>query len=174
MEKTVILIDRDGTMGGESYIEFPWQYSPYPGTKKAFEMMNENGFFPIIVTNQSCIARGKAGDYDFAAEFREIGAADWFICPHDNQDHCDCRKPESGLILQAQEKYGLDLSKAYMIGDRWSDMVAGGRVGTKLILVRTGRGEEALGCDRDKWSEHTPEYIAENLYDAVCWLCKQK
>jgi|LSQX01.1.fsa_nt_gb HAD superfamily hydrolase (TIGR01662 family) len=166
----VVFIDRDGTMGGGYNIEYPWEYKPFPKTREAFQLLKDHGFVPIIFTNQSCIARGKSGNYNFDKEFAEIGAYDWFICPHDDQDQCECRKPKPGLLFQARDKYNLDLTQCYVIGDRWSDMKAGGVAGCRLILVRTGRGNEALGPDRDKWIEYHPEYVAEDLYDAVCWL----
>ena len=166
-----VFIDRDGTMGGDYYVEFPQDYYNYEGTPEAFDMLNKNGFTPMIFTNQSCIARGKDRGYDFSDEFRAIGAFDWFICPHDNDDNCICRKPKTGLLEQAKEKYNLDMNECFVIGDRWSDMLAGGKMGCKLILVLTGRGEESLGCDRDKWSMYTPVYIAKNFYEAAKWLC---
>lgn len=172
--RTAVLIDRDGTMGGDYYVKYPQDYYAYSGTREAFRLMNEAGLPSLIITNQSCIARGLDGGYDFAAEFREIGATDWFICPHDTQDHCHCRKPETGLIEQAQAKYGLELPNCYMVGDRWSDMVAGGKMGMKLVLVMTGRGSEAVGIDRDKWAEYTPVHIAEDLLAAVRWILRQE
>ncbi len=168
--KPCLLIDRDGTMGGDYYVKYPQDYYPYEGTREAFRLLREAGFPLMIITNQSCIARGLDGGYDFAAEFRDIGADDWFICPHDTPDHCHCRKPETGLLELARDKHGLDLTKCYMIGDRWTDMVAGGRMGTHLILVKTGRGMESLGCDREKWLPYQADYVAENLLDAAQWL----
>ena len=64
----------------------------------------------------------------------------------------------------------MDLSKCYMIGDRWSDMAAAGKMGIKLILVMTGRGEEALGIDREKWQDYEPVYVAENMMEAVQYI----
>lgn len=171
---TAVFIDRDGTMGGDYNVEFPQDYYHYEGTREAFMQIRRNDFIPIVFTNQSCIARGKDGGYDFAAEFQDIGAYDWFICPHDNDDNCNCRKPKTGLLEQAQKKYQLDLSECYVIGDRWSDMLAGGKMNCKLILVKTGRGEEALGVDRNKWSEYEPVFIAQDLYEAACWLTKKE
>ncbi len=168
--KPYIFLDRDGTMGGEYYVRRPQDYTPYPGTREAFRRLKAAGFPLIIATNQSCIARGLDGGYDFAAEFRDIGADDWFICPHDSQDHCLCRKPETGLFEQARAKYNMDLTTCYMIGDRWTDMAAGGKMGMHLILVMTGRGNEALGADREKWGAYAPEFIAKDLLDAADWL----
>ena len=172
--RTAVLIDRDGTMGGDYYVKHPQDYYPYPGTKEAFRLLNEAGLPSIIITNQSCIARKLDGGYDFDAEFSEIGATDWFICPHDTPDHCHCRKPETGLIEQAQAKHDLELSTCYMVGDRWSDMAAGGKMGMKLVLVMTGRGPEAVGVDRDKWSDYSPVHIADTLLDAVRWIINEE
>ncbi len=168
--KPTLLIDRDGTMGGGYYVKRPEEYKPYAGTREAFALLRSAGFRLLIVTNQSCIARGLDGGYDFAGEFREIGADDWFICPHDTSDHCRCRKPETGLIEQARDKYALDLGECYLIGDRWTDMLAGGKMGCRLILVLTGRGGEASGEDREKWAAYAPEYVAKDLFDAAQWL----
>lgn len=169
-----VFIDRDGTMGGDYYVEYPQDYYPYENTADAFRLLKEHNFFPIIFTNQSCIARGKDRGYDFAAEFRDIGAMDWFICPHDDKDNCNCRKPKTGLLEQAKAKYHFDMTECYVIGDRWSDMAAGGAMGCKLILVMTGRGKESLGCDREKWSEYEPVYMAADFYEAAKWLCKKE
>ncbi len=168
--KPALLIDRDGTMGGDYYMKRPQDYFSYPGTEQAFSMLHSAGFPLYIVTNQSCIARGLDGGYDFAAEFRAIGADDWFICPHDTKDDCACRKPRTGLIRQARDKHGLDLAQCYMIGDRWSDMLAGGQMGMRLILVRTGHGEDSLGPERALWQPYTTEYTANDLLDAAHWL----
>ena len=161
--RTFVFIDRDGTMGGPYYVKYPTDYYPYEGTPEAFQLLKENGYPAVIITNQSCIARGLDGGYDFAAEFRDIGAYDWFICPHDSHDHCRCRKPESGLFEQAVAKYD-------MIGDRWSDMAAAGKMGIKLVLVMTGRGEKALGVDREKWSDYDPIFVAKDMLEAVRFI----
>ena len=168
--RTFVFIDRDGTMGGPYYVKYPTDYYPYEGTPEAFQLLKENGYPAVIITNQSCIARGLDGGYDFAAEFRDIGAYDWFICPHDSHDHCRCRKSESGLFEQAVAKYDMDLSKCYMIGDRWSDMAAAGKMGIKLVLVMTGRGEKALGVDREKWSDYDPIFVAKDMLEAVRFI----
>ena len=166
-----VFIDRDGTMGGGYYVEYPTDYSEYAGTRRAFALLKEHGFVPMVFTNQSCIARGKDLGYDFAAEFESIGAADWFICPHDDGDNCNCRKPKTGLLEAARDKYNLNMEECYVIGDRWSDMAAGGAMGCNLILVMTGRGDESLGADREKWGEYNPLFVADNLYEAAKHLC---
>ena len=52
-----------------------------------------------------------------------------FVCYHDDEDDCECRKPRPGLILQAAKKYGVDLARGWMVGDRWKDIAAGRAAG---------------------------------------------
>ena len=73
----------------------------------------------------------------------------------------------------AKEKYNLDLAKCYVIGDRFSDLEAGANVQTKPILVLTGFGNEALEQGRKDWKNAKPEFIAQNLHDAVDWLIQK-
>lgn len=56
--RTFVFIDRDGTMGGPYYVKYPTDYYPYEGTPEAFQLLKENGYPAVIITNQSCIARG--------------------------------------------------------------------------------------------------------------------
>ena len=168
--KTSIFIDRDGTMGGDSSMPNPWEYKPYKGTEEAFKKLNKAGIPTFIITNQSCIARGTDNGYDFYKEFKEIGATDAFICCHDDDDNCNCRKPKVGLIQQAHAKYGMSLPDSYVIGDRWSDMVTGGKMGLKLIIVKTGKGEIALNEERHLWKDYEPVLIADNFAQAVDWI----
>lgn len=92
------------------------------------------------------------------------------IYPNASEHNCKCRKPETGLLLRAKEEYGLELSRCIVIGDRWSDMMAAERVNMGKILVLTGAGNEALGKDRDKWLEIEPDYVANNVLEAVEWI----
>ncbi|MGC8851961.1 MAG: HAD-IIIA family hydrolase [Minisyncoccia bacterium] len=68
---------------------------------------------------------------------RELPVDDIEVCPHDDNDNCFCRKPKPGLILQAAEKLNIDLTKSYVIGDRWKDIEAGRSAGCKTLLIRT-------------------------------------
>lgn len=168
-----VFIDRDGTMCESAAIEYPQQFIPLQGLKSMLEKIRSTGAKLFVFSNQSCIARGKDGGYDFEREFRELGFDDWFLCPHDRPDGCSCRKPQTGLLEQARKKYGLSMENCWVIGDRWSDMLPGGQMGCHLILVLTGRGREALGEDRSKWSGYSPDFVAADLGQAARWLREQ-
>lgn len=165
--KKAVLIDRDGTIGAESNVIYPTQLHPFPNLASAVKKLRDIGYLVIAVTNQSSIARGTAGDYDFIEEFHSYGLDDGFICPHDQMDNCDCRKPKPGLLLQAKQKYQLDMEACFMIGDRWTDIDAGKACGCKTILVLTGRGQESL----EQAAERSADHVARDIFEAVDWIC---
>ena len=87
-----------------------------------------------------------------------------YYCPHAPEDECDCRKPKPGLLLKAAADLGLALESSYLVGDAKSDIQAALAVGTRPILVLTGRGKkhiERMG-DIDGHFE-----VADNLLEAV-------
>ena len=167
-----VFIDRDGTMGGDTDVTYPNKFVLYPFTDKAIKMLKNKGIKVFAFTNQPGISVGEATEEDFIKELTGFGIEKAYICPHSPQHNCKCRKPETGLLLIAKEEYGLDLSRCIVIGDRWSDMMAAERVNIEKILVLTGAGNETLGKDRSKWSEIEPDYVANNILEAVEWILK--
>lgn len=136
-----IFFDRDGTLGALKDKRYPTTFVPYFDIKALFLMLKQRGYTVGILTNQSSIARGTAGNYDFAAEFIKYGADLWEICPHDTNDCCNCRKPKSGLLLSACSRLGISPNECLMIGDRHSDILCAKNVGAYAALVLTGYGE---------------------------------
>jgi histidinol-phosphate phosphatase family protein len=165
-----VFIDRDGTMGGDTDVTYPDKFVLYPFTDKAIKMLKSKGIRVFAFTNQPGISAHEATEEDFINELKGFGIEKAYICPHAPEHNCKCRKPETELLLRAKAEYGLDLSRCIVIGDRWSDMMAAGRVDMGKILVLTGVGNEALGKDRAKWVEFQPDYVANNLLEAVEWI----
>jgi D-glycero-D-manno-heptose 1,7-bisphosphate phosphatase len=100
----------------------------------------------VVVTNQPDIAREKTS----LRQVNEIhdlikkvtGIKNFFICPHDDRDSCECRKPKSGLLVQAAKLLKIDLARSYVIGDRWKDIEAGQNVGCKCIFINRNYSEK--------------------------------
>lgn len=130
-----VFFDRDGTLGELGDIRYPQTLTLFPDAKQAVESLKRSGCRVFIATNQSCIARGTDGGYDYAAEFAALGADDWFICPHDKGDVCACRKPRTGLLDEAVRKHGLKREECVMIGDRETDAECGRNAGMRTILI---------------------------------------
>jgi D-glycero-D-manno-heptose 1,7-bisphosphate phosphatase len=88
-----------------------------------------------------------------------------FMCPHKPKDHCTCRKPQPGLLLQAARELSLDLRTSWMIGDAWTDVLAGQAAGVAgTIMVRTGRGAAQLAQTPPEQAR--PFVICNNIFDA--------
>jgi D-glycero-D-manno-heptose 1,7-bisphosphate phosphatase len=100
----------------------------------------------LVATNQGGLAKGWYSETELSKmhallkeTYKEHGVTltDIFYCPHhpDFTGDCDCRKPKPGLLLQGIEKYNVDPSKSYFIGDRERDVEAGTAAGVKGILI---------------------------------------
>lgn len=143
--KTVFL-DRDGVINQKlknDYVKRWEEFSFLPGAIEAIKAINEKGYFVIVVTNQRGIARGLMTEDDLKELHRKMlqelerhGAHidDIFYCPHE-KNSCDCRKPKPGMLIQAKEKWDVDFSKSYIIGDSPIDIEAGQRVGCQGFLT---------------------------------------
>lgn len=168
-----VFIDRDGTIGGTGHFIHPNDFTLYPNAQKAINLLKENGMKVFVITNQYRISRGEATIQEFEEQFKEFGFDQAYICPHDQE--CNCRKPKPGMLLEASEQHNLDLTQCVVIGDVGdTDMLAAHIVGAKKIIVRTGWGESSLTTYRNKWIEANPDYIAEDLLEAVNWIITNK
>jgi len=149
-----IFLDRDGVIieNRPNYIRSWEDVSIYPQAVLALSRIRSSPYKVIIVTNQSAVGRGLISypeaetiNRRLLAELERAGCRidAVYLCPHTPEDRCACRKPQPGLILQAAQELSLDVSRSWMIGDAWSDLLAGQTAGIlQNVLVRTGRGLE--------------------------------
>lgn len=156
-----VLLDRDGTLNHEChYLNDPAALELLPGVLSALARLQARGVGLAVVTNQSGIARGliTPAQLDAIHErltnwLRQAGVelAGIYVCPHGPADQCACRKPAPGLARQAARDWGIDLSRAWVVGDKRADLELATAVGARGILVRTGYGRETeptLGASR--------------------------
>ena len=164
---SAIFMDRDGTVSEEvGYMYHAGLYKPFPWAGPAVRKINESGMKAVLITNQSGIGRGYFKK-DVVDEVHDILLAELarhnarldaiYICPHRPDDGCDCRKPNPGMLLQAQRELDIDLANSYVIGDKEVDVEVARAAGAKPVLVLTGYGRE----------QQRPQFVAENLMDAV-------
>jgi D-glycero-D-manno-heptose 1,7-bisphosphate phosphatase len=155
-----VFLDRDGTIIEDSgYLSDPGKVRLLPGTAGAIRKLNQSDFRVLVVTNQSGIARGLLSLDDYrATEHRldellsqEKALVDGhYFCPHlpEVSGPCECRKPGTLLYRQAAERFGIDLSRSWWVGDRLRDVLPAETFGGRGILV----GEtEAEGAQRDRF-----------------------
>lgn len=157
--RRAVFLDRDGTINVEKdYLYRPEEFTFIPGAPEAIRALKEAGFLVIVVTNQSGVARGYFGPDAVEALHAhlqsELATFDtsidaFYYCPHHPQAgvgvyrvDCDCRKGRPGMLLQAAQEHGIDLSRSFMIGDKEADLEAGQAAGCAALLVLTGYGAE--------------------------------
>jgi D-glycero-D-manno-heptose 1,7-bisphosphate phosphatase len=100
-------------------------------------------YLMFVVTNQAGIARGWFKQEVVEAALveldRQLGdiLTGWLICPHVDDDKCECRKPKGGMITELAELYGVDLTSSTMIGDQEVDRQAGEAAGVgKFVFAQ--------------------------------------
>lgn len=155
-----VFLDRDGVID-RAIVRDGKPYPParledveiLPGAISSIQRLAERGYVLIGITNQPDVARGTQSrevvESINAMIQSRLPLLEIFVCYHDNIDNCDCRKPKPGLILRAAEKYGLDLSRSWMVGDRWKDITAGQTAGLKTIFVDYHYAETYKGASAD-------------------------
>ena len=151
-----IFLDRDGVLieNRADYVRDWSHVKIFPEAIHALSLATDTNYKIVIVTNQSAVGRGLVLQANADEINRRLinlihqrgGQVDGvYMCPHKPDDHCFCRKPRPGLLLQAARELSLDLQRSWMIGDAWSDLQAGQRAGVRqTILLKTGRGAEQL------------------------------
>lgn len=170
--KRFVLLDRDGTIIKERhYLCDPQQVELLAGAASGLRQMQEMGLGAIAVTNQSGIGRGFFDEkrlWEIHQRMLELLTAesvfleDIYFCPHTPADNCSCRKPLSGLVEQAAEKYGFNPQDSFVIGDKPCDIELGQRVGAITFLVRTGYGAEVAASQT-----LSPDYVVDDLLEAA-------
>lgn len=158
-----VFLDRDGTINVyKGFLTHPEDFELLPGVTDAIRQINKSGYLCIVVSNQPVIARGDCSFDDLKAIHDKmetmLGQEGAFIdaiyyCPHhpdkgfegeriDYKIDCSCRKPKSGLLLQAAKDWNIDLAASYMIGDSERDVAAGNAAGCKQsYLIKTNEPE---------------------------------
>lgn len=157
---SAIFLDRDGVVieNRANYVRTWADVAIFPQALQALAGLRSHPCKIVMVTNQSAVGRGlmtlaeaEAINHRLVGEIQRSGGRvdGVFVCPHAPEAQCDCRKPRPGLLLQAARQLALDLSRAVMVGDAWSDLQAGQAAGVPtLIMVKTGRGAEQLCLPR--------------------------
>lgn len=157
-----IFWDRDGVLNQVLAVRHDGVKNASPNLLEHFQLVEGasevllkvklKGFLNIIITNQPDIARSKMSweelnkMHDFLKQ--RVTAVDAiYVCPHDNQHNCMCRKPKPGLLLDAAKDYKLNLSYCFMVGDRQKDIDAAHSAGVKSVLLKTSYNTEVKNAE---------------------------
>ncbi len=161
-----VFLDRDGTLVDElGFLCRASDVRLVPGAAEGVRLFNQAGWRAVVVTNQSGIARGLLDERVLAEVHarmqallaREGAQLDAILhCPHHPAEGapplrciCACRKPAPGLLLEAAQRFALELGASWIVGDSLRDLEAGRRAGLAGgVLVLTGKGQTELELAR--------------------------
>jgi D-glycero-D-manno-heptose 1,7-bisphosphate phosphatase len=146
----LVILGRDGILNEyrEDHVKAPEEWAPLKGALEAVARLNHAGWHVVVATNQSGIGRGMIDmasvnavhqhmNQRLAAHGARVDAV--FFCPHTPEDHCECRKPLPGMMLDIGHRYGVDLTSVPMVCDTVRDLFAARAARCEAHLVLTGR-----------------------------------
>jgi D-glycero-D-manno-heptose 1,7-bisphosphate phosphatase len=170
--RPAVFLDRDGVIN-KSEVQLGIPHPPatlddfelLEGVSEAIERVRQAGYAVVVATNQPDVARGEQPQAIVEAMHdvvREAVAPDAImVCYHDDGDGCECRKPAPGMLHQAARNLGLNLTRSFMIGDRWRDIEAGQRAGCRTVYIDNGYAERR---------PNEPDAVVTDLTEAVTWI----
>ena len=167
----IVFLDRDGVINKQApvhdYIKTSFEFQMLPRAADAVKLLKQAGFLVVVVTNQRGIAQGIMSESDLDAihrKMRKILADSGtmidgiYVCPHE-AGTCNCRKPEIGLFIMAENDLGKeDKLSSWMVGDGESDIEAGRRYGVSTILIT-----DILGANK----KFRADYLSTSLFNAA-------
>jgi D-glycero-D-manno-heptose 1,7-bisphosphate phosphatase len=177
-QSPAVFLDRDGTLNlgvirdGKPYPpQMPEEFELLPGVQAACAALKAVGFLLVVATNQPDVGRGiqtQAAVETMHAKLRalvpEIDQIE--VCYDPGRGEISSRrKPEPGMLLDAAARLDLDLSRSWMIGDRWRDVDCGRCAGVRTIFIDNGYAEELRAH---------PDFTAKSLPDAVAIILREE
>jgi D-glycero-D-manno-heptose 1,7-bisphosphate phosphatase len=146
--KAAVFLERDGVLNrvrsGRQNHGSPLTLDEFSVIESALEplmALKAAGFLLLATTNQPGLSRG----YQFRRDLdlmhmilrKRFPLDDILVCPHDEMDHCPCRKPKPGLLTEAAFEWHLDLDRCFVISDKWQDAEAAHNAGCTSLLIES-------------------------------------
>lgn len=189
-ERGAVFFDRDGTLNRDvGYVTHLDDFILLPRAAAAVRKVNKSGMMAILATNQAGVARGYFPEEmvarvhdklvsELAKKEAHLDAI--YYCPyHPGSEVSEyavdspARKPGPGMLLQAAREHGVDLSKSYMIGDKYSDLECGWAAGCRSAFILSGYGRGTMDLFGSKWPR-PPDILAEDVYQAVTLILEER
>lgn len=166
--RRAVFLDRDGVInrafvrGGRPYPPDTLQEMEIlPGVVETIEDLHRAGFLVIVATNQPDVATAKQKREVVEAMHRKLfdtlAIDDIKVCYGVEGDDCPCYKPKPGMLVEAAHEWNIDLTRSYMVGDRWRDIGAGRAAGCHTVFIDYGYNERR---------PEDPDYVVRDIFEA--------
>ncbi|MBI4845229.1 MAG: HAD family hydrolase [Candidatus Omnitrophica bacterium] len=171
-----VILDRDGVINRNidgGYVSAWDEFEFLPDSLDAIAELTRAGFKIIITSNQAGVSKGIYTEKRLSKitanmldRIEQTGGKIYSVryCLHKDEDNCICRKPKTGLFMQAIHNIAADLKNTFVVGDSERDIEAGKKIGCKTILVLSGKIKNKKEADNLK---SKPDFIAKDLFKAV-------
>ncbi len=146
-----LFLDRDGVLNvrpGNGYVVSPQHFQWAEGSLEALAGLKKMFRHILVVTNQQGVGKGlmqasdlEAINREMLSGIREAGAHVDKIYSATGLRKCDSflRKPGPGMALEAAEDFpGICFTRSIMVGDTFTDMLFGSRLGMLTVLIGQG------------------------------------
>jgi D-glycero-D-manno-heptose 1,7-bisphosphate phosphatase len=142
--KPLLILDRDGVLN-ELIYDQPTGRAPRSTSEVRFVpsieeiRMLHNRYSIVCITNQPDIANkiisqeNALSVHSKIMEYFDIKTS--LMCTHNNNQFCACRKPGT-LMLELAESGARNSDNVTIVGDRWTDILAGNRLGWRTVLMQ--------------------------------------
>jgi D-glycero-D-manno-heptose 1,7-bisphosphate phosphatase len=168
-QKPAVFLDRDGTLN-ESIVRDGKPYAPdhvkdfhiIEGVPAACKALKDAGFLLVVATNQPEVGRGTVSrgnieeiHRDLIEKIPQIDRVE--VCYDPGRGETSLRrKPAPGMVLDAAKELDINLSRSWMVGDRWRDVDCGKAANVRTIFIDWGYKE-----DNDAIADYTVKTFQE-------------
>jgi D-glycero-D-manno-heptose 1,7-bisphosphate phosphatase len=142
-----VFLDRDGVINHDpgDYTKSLEEFIILPNVLEAFQLIKENNYRIILVTNQGGVAKGlyplenvyeihnylRVEALKVGVEIDEI----YFAPYHDDYGKSLSRKPGSLMVERGLAKFQLNPAECVLVGDKARDVESGEKVGVPGIQI---------------------------------------
>lgn len=146
--KAAVFLERDGVLNqvrvaGRNQMP-PMrleEFHLHEGLREPLAQLKAAGYLLLVTTNQPNVGRGllprRELDLMHDSLRRALPIDGVLLCPHEESDRCNCRKPGAGLFTEAAFKWHLDMERSFVISDKWQDASAAFVAGCNSVLIKS-------------------------------------
>lgn len=148
--KPALFLDRDGIINVrivDGYVRTPHEFVLQADVLRILRAAHDAGYVLVLITNQQGVGKGIMGQGELdvvhghmqvmIAEQLGYGLDALYACTDLAGTGSTRRKPEPGMLFEAQRDLSIDLARSWFLGDSITDHQAGSAAGVRTILVGT-------------------------------------